>query len=213
VTSLKEKVRRLQRELNKASNGNEITGTMNKEDSNSDPTMEISLLQQELDDVRAMKKEREEALFAAKRQISELQSELSKLNRSTSEQERHTSIAQKDFSHKLAETANTIRLLEDKLKEKESQANKLVQEKSKLENYTKRSLETFKEKYMVALQSMKEEKRELENRLKMVQEKAEANEEIWRRDERLLSSAIFEVGVRIMDRTIQSQATPFSRSS
>jgi len=39
---------------------------------------EVSLLQQELEDVRAVKKQREEQLLAAKKQITEVQYELSK---------------------------------------------------------------------------------------------------------------------------------------
>ena len=36
-------------------------------------------------------------------------------------------------------------------------------------------------------------------------EKSERNQETWNREERLISSAMFELGVRIMDQKIQSQ--------
>lgn len=94
--------------------------------------------------------------------------------------------------------------MEDKLKEKESVINRLEQEKNKLENYTKRSLATFKEKYMSVLQQMKEEKRDLDLKIKANIEKAEQHHANWHREERLISSAMFEIGVRMMDRKIQA---------
>ena len=71
--------------------------------------------------------------------------------------------------------------------------NRLEQEKGKLENYAKRTLTAFKDKYMAALQGMKQEKRGLEERLASVTAKAEHNQETSRREERLLISAMYEV--------------------
>lgn len=71
--------------------------------------------------------------------------------------------------------------------------NRLEQEKGKLENYAKRTLTAFKDKYMAALQGMKQEKRNLEERLALVTAKSEHNQETSRREERLLISAMYEV--------------------
>ena len=74
--------------------------------------------------------------------------------------------------------------------------NRLEQEKGKLENYAKRTLTAFKDKYMAALQGMKQEKRSLEERLALVTAKSEHNQETSRREERLLISAMYEVSTR-----------------
>ena len=51
-----------------------------------------------------------------------------------------------------------------KISEMETSINRLEQEKSKLENYAKRTLSTFKDKYMAALQTMRAEKKSLEDK-------------------------------------------------
>lgn len=105
----------------------------------------------------------------------------------------------------------------------------MEQEKSKLENYTKKSLATFKDKYMAVLQTLRDEKEEMQQKMRAQLEKSERNQvrcqvwdqsccvrtdpcdspayiqETWHREERLISSAMFELGVRIMDQKIQSQ--------
>lgn len=111
----------------------------------------------------------------------------------------------KDLTQKVAATSNTVKLLEERLKERETIINKLQQEKAKLENFSKRSLETFKDKYMNILRTMQQEKKEFESVIQVQQEKLKSNQETWRREERFLSSALFEVGVKIMDRKIQAQ--------
>jgi hypothetical protein len=50
----------------------------------------------------------------------------------------------KEIAQKLAETSNTVRLLEERLKEKETTINRLEQEKGKIESYAKRTITTFK---------------------------------------------------------------------
>lgn len=143
-----------------------------------------------------------------------MQHELSQAQESNAEMSRTAdSGALKDLQQRLAETANTVRLLQDKLKEKESAINKVEQEKSKLENYTKRSLGTFKDKYMAVLQTLKDEKEDLQKKIRAQVEKSERNQETWHREERLISSAMYEHVVRIMDRKIQSQMQESSSNS
>ena len=225
VPSLKEKIRKLERELKAArSSGAAVESAGEAGAAAAADSADVALLREELEDAQRIRKEREEALFAAKKQINELNAELTKASRNAQDLEKHSTaaVALKESNQKLgkrpdhfavdllllefilAETSNTVRLLEDKLKEKETVINRLEQEKSKLENYTKRSLATFKEKYMSVLQQMKEEKKELDLKIKANIEKAEQHHANWHREERLISSAMFEIGVRIMDRKIQA---------
>ena len=117
------------------------------------------------------------------------------IDRAVADNERNSNSSHslRELSQKLAETNNTVRLLEDRLKEKESTINRLEQEKGKLETYAKRSLTTFKEKYLAVLQTIKDEKVELESKFKTLTEKMIRNQDAWHREEKLISSAMFEV--------------------
>jgi chromosome segregation ATPase len=217
VPVLKEQIKKLERRLlhRSTDEGNGGEGVSLSSD--------VVILQQELEDLKIIRKEREDALVSARKQVSDLQNELSKAAKAKEESDKNSSSAVanvqsakevKEMTQKLAATTNTIKLLEERLKERETLINKLQQEKGKLENYAKRSLDTFKEKYMTILKTMQGEKKELIERIRLQTEKMEKNAETWRREERLLSSALFEVGVKIMDRKIQSQLNePLSLSS
>jgi protein HOOK3 len=149
-------------------------------------------------------KAREDLLLSQKKRILELEDELSKAQQHQAhESESSSNHRVVEIESRLTASANTIKLLEDKLKEKETNINQLRQEKGKLETYAKRSLDTFKEKYMSTLKIMQAEKKEMADKMKAVVEKYEKGQETWRREERLMSSALFEMGLKIMDRKIQ----------
>jgi len=99
---------------------------------------------------------------------------------------------------------NTIRMLEEKLKEKEGANNKLQQDKTKLENFAKDSLKNFKDKYLKELTKSKTEKKEWKNKCNAMEKMNLRNEQTRDREERLLLSSMYEIGVRIMDRNIQT---------
>lgn len=112
----------------------------------------------------------------------------------------------------LSQRVNTIRLLEEKLQEKESTINRLEQDKNKLENYSKQALSTFKDKYIQALQKLKAEKKQLEENVNYLKSKNDKDQETHRREERLVISSMYEVGLRIMDRSIQAQVQTSTQS-
>lgn len=208
VASLREKLRRAERDLAATRSSAPLPA------GGGASSADLALLQAELDDTRRTKQEREDALLAAKKQLMEVQSDLHKMTRVNHELEQRqtagadskaAATALKEQETKLAQTTNIIKLLEEKMKEKESVINRLEQEKGKLESYAKRTLTAFKEKYMAALQGMKQEKRDLEDRLAAVTARAEANQETGRREERLLLGAMYDLGLRIMDKKIQHQ--------
>ena len=218
ISSLREKVHRLERELNVYKNTTSISDNMNNSTSaasyganNNNNNQELALLQAELDDIKNIKKERDESLITAKKQISELNAENHKLQRIITDLEQSNatnqaaSIAIKEIENKSNISASTVKLLEEKLKEKESTIDRLEQEKGKLESYARRTLSNFKDKYMNALTSLKDEKRGLEDRIKYLTSRHERNIETSRREEKLLASAMYEIGVRLMDRKIQEQ--------
>eukprot|EP01036_Dinobryon_divergens_P022096 gene22096-30331_t len=187
VAGLKEKLRRLQRKEREMG----ISSDVPKEDTDNESEM-LQLLRRDLQDEQNIRSQREEQLLQVQKQIQDQQQD-------SKDAERRINAQMKDLSNKLSESGQSIQMLEQRLREKEALADKLEQEKEKLENYAKRSLTTFKDKYMSVLHSFKEEKRVLEARL----QKLEATQDSWHREERMLSSAIYEVGVRIMDRRIK----------
>ena len=207
ATALKEQNKRLERELKVAkhaaaeggSGGSDLTKLQD----------DIALLTAELEDTKRAKKEREDLAFTLRRQLAELTAEYQKTAKALQESETSggpiNSAVAKEAEQQLSQRANTIRLLEEKLKEKETLINKLEQDKLKLETFAKKTVAGFKEKYMNVLHRITAEKKTLEGRLQAVILKNEKNQETHRREERLVLSAMYEIGVRIMDRNINAQ--------
>lgn len=84
------------------------------------------------------------------------------------------------------------------MKAKEAEVAKLVTDKEKLEAYTKKTLQKFQEKYLVALQDCKAKLKEKHDKIEALESRS-ANEKVAaKREEKLLSSAIFELGMGIM---------------
>ena len=121
VTSLRGKLKRVERELSHfKDNGTDVSRSVGS-------SAELVSLQSELEDANKAKREREEALLAAKKQLSDTQSELHKVNRahevlqqqSSSGENKEQGRVVKEQEKKLLQTENTVRLLEESLKEKE----------------------------------------------------------------------------------------------
>lgn len=211
----------------RSQNNAEGTGSANKPINKSESESEyhnIAMLKAELEDVKQAKHEREEMLLATKKLLHETQHELQKTTNALNESTKNypgadigsgningsaissvANKASKELEQKLAQTANTVRLLEDRLKEKEGFINKLEQDKNKLENFCQSTLTSFKDKYLTSLDKMKSEKKEVETRLSRVLSKHEKSRETFRREERLMISSMYEIGVRIIDKSIQDQ--------
>ena len=89
-------------------------------------------------------------------------------------------------------------VLEKQLADKNAEVAKLVNDKEKLEAYTKKTLQKFQEKYLVALQDCKAKLKEKHDKIEALEMRS-ANEKVaQKREERLLSSAIYELGLGMM---------------
>jgi chromosome segregation ATPase len=123
VTSLREKLKKAERDLV------QYRATGGAASNAQGPSDEIAALQAELEEVKKSKKEREDSLVSTKKLLSDVQSELHKVTRahevlqqsSAGAENKEQSRAIKDQEHKLLQTNNTVRLLEESLKEKEVQ--------------------------------------------------------------------------------------------
>jgi hypothetical protein len=133
----------------------------------------IDVLKAELEVSQTAKKEREDSLVTAKRQVAETNHELKKalatiemLNKKqTSQQDCQAQQAStKELETQLAIKENALLHLEELLKESETKLNTTEHHKEKLEIFAKRSLTSFKDKYMTALQRYKAEKTGLEEK-------------------------------------------------
>lgn len=206
IPKLKEKVKLLERSLAQYQSGNAGAASLTMDG------VDVSYLQAQIEDLKSQKTHSEHQLIQSRKQSHSLEQEVSALkqqlaNGSTAMTSGNAQDAKefKDLQMKAAVNQKAMKMIEEKLQEKESVINRLEQEKNKLENYAKRQLSTFKEKFMLTLQTMRNEKKELEDRINLQTMKFEKNQETWRREEKLLSSALFEIGVKIMDRKLQSQ--------
>mmetsp|Transcript_10368 Transcript_10368/g.19289 ORF Transcript_10368/g.19289 Transcript_10368/m.19289 type:complete len:153 (+) Transcript_10368:1406-1864(+) len=95
--------------------------------------------------------------------------------------------------------------LEKLLSDKNAEVAKLISDKEKLEAYTKKTLQKFQEKYLVALQDCKAKLKEKHDKIEALEQRS-ANEKIsQKREERLLSSAIYELGLGIMQKGMNNR--------
>ncbi len=93
---------------------------------------------------------------------------------------------------------DSIFKLQSQLSDKEAELSKLLSDKEKLEAYTKKTLQKFQEKYLVALQECKAKLKEKHDKIEALEMRS-ANEKVaQKREEKLLSSAIFELGMGMM---------------
>ena len=121
ITTLREKLKKVERELTQL----KMTGGSGGVESSA--SVEVQSLQVELEEMTRAKKEREEALLATKKTLSDTQSELHKATRTYEQLQEQSSSGQskemtklvKDQEAKLLQQGNTVTLLEESLKEKE----------------------------------------------------------------------------------------------
>ena len=88
--------------------------------------------------------------------------------------------------------------LTGELAAKEAEKTKISTDKDKLEAYTKRTLAKFQEKYLVALQECKAKLKEKQDKIEALENRSSSEKTAQKREERLLSSTIYELGLAIM---------------
>lgn len=82
---------------------------------------------------------------------------------------------------------------------------KLGSDKEKLEVYTKKTLAKFQEKYLVALQECKGKLKEKHDKIEALEMRNAAEKNTQKREERLLSSTIYELGLAIMQNRLKDR--------
>jgi protein HOOK3 len=95
--------------------------------------------------------------------------------------------------------------LKELLTKKESENKKIGSDKDKLEAYTKRTLAKFQDKYLVALQECKAKLKEKQDKIEILESRSATEKTSQKREERLLSSTIYELGLAIMQNRLKER--------
>lgn len=106
-------------------------------------------------------------------------------------------------SKKLRDEVSRLR---EELKKKEAEKEKLAIDKEKLEAYTKKTLSKFQEKYLVALQECKAKLKEKHDKIEALEMRSASEKTAQKREERLLSSTIYELGLAIMQQRLRDRS-------
>jgi len=101
-------------------------------------------------------------------------------------------------SEEVERLKTTVAGLTTQLKEEQERSKKISSDKDKLEAYTKKTLHKFQEKYLVALQECKTKLKDKHEKIEALEARQAAERSAQKREERLLSSTIYELGLAIM---------------
>ena len=95
--------------------------------------------------------------------------------------------------------------LKSELESRNKEIAKISLDKDKLETYTKRTLAKFQEKYLVALQECKAKLKEKQDKIESLESRSASERTAQKREERLLSSTIYELGLAIMQNRLKER--------
>ncbi len=127
-----------------------------------------------------------------------LREELEELKRKEVTQAAAAAAAAAEKAADTSQLQAEIDRLVGELAEKEAEKTKISSDKDKLEAYTKRTLAKFQEKYLVALQECKAKLKEKQDKVEALENRSSSEKTAQKREERLLSSTIYELGLAIM---------------
>jgi septal ring factor EnvC (AmiA/AmiB activator) len=108
-------------------------------------------------------------------------------------------------SSDVASLKSEIERLQEELGTKEKENAKISGDKDKLEAYTKRTLAKFQDKYLVALQECKAKLKEKQDKIEILETRSASERTAQKREERLLSSTIYELGLAIMQNRLKER--------
>merc|ERR1711935_677080 len=101
--------------------------------------------------------------------------------------------------------AAEVAALKNAMAKKEAENKKIGSDKDKLEAYTKRTLAKFQDKYLVALQECKAKLKEKQDKIEILESRSATEKTAQKREERLLSSTIYELGLAIMQNRLKER--------
>jgi len=102
-------------------------------------------------------------------------------------------------------SSSEVKNLKTNISRLKAEKEKLARDKEKLESYTKKTLAKFQEKYLVALQECKAKLKEKHDKIEALEMRNAAEKNAQKREERLLSSTIYELGLAIMQNRLKER--------
>ncbi|GMI33118.1 hypothetical protein TrRE_jg4669 [Triparma retinervis] len=90
------------------------------------------------------------------------------------------------------------------LKTSSGSITKLRADRANIEAYTKQTITRFQDKYLVALQGCRQKVKDERARAEQLEERMERDKASQKREERLLSATVYELGLRIMSERVKS---------
>lgn len=108
-------------------------------------------------------------------------------------------------SSEAAKLKSELDRMQEELAAKEKENAKISSDKDKLEAYTKRTLAKFQDKYLVALQECKAKLKEKQDKIEVLETRSASERTAQKREERLLSSTIYELGLAIMQNKLKDR--------
>ncbi|KAL7574836.1 hypothetical protein ACA910_010674 [Epithemia clementina (nom. ined.)] len=105
----------------------------------------------------------------------------------------------------VASDSEEVSRLKAELEARNKEITKISSDKDKLETYTKRTLAKFQEKYLVALQECKAKLKEKQDKIESLESRSASERTAQKREERLLSSTIYELGLAIMQNRLKER--------
>jgi len=102
----------------------------------------------------------------------------------------------------------SITRLKNELTRQQAEKEKLINDKEKLEVYTKKTLTKFQEKYLAAFQECKGKLKDKHQKIEALESRSKVEKTAQKREERLLSSVIYELGLSIMQQQLKDKRGP-----
>lgn len=108
-----------------------------------------------------------------------------------------------DSDAQMADLRVKLTHAEAELVDTHTQLERLGRERDRLETYSRESIQAFQRKFTSTLQNVNEEKEMLEGALERLADRCEFDRETFRREERLLLSALHSLGVQMMEMNVK----------
>jgi protein HOOK3 len=167
---------------------------------------ELSELRSQMEGEKEGESMAQEATLAAQaEQIKQLEEEKTRLVASLEGSSGGAAGAAAVASIEVDALKKQVAALQTSVEAKDKENEKVSSDKDKLETYTKRTLAKFQEKYLVALQECKAKLKEKQDKIEALEKKAANERSAQKREERLLSSVIYELGLAIMQNRLKER--------
>jgi len=152
---------------------------------------------------KAMRLEIENKALTEKLSVAEIANKKAMKKMKDEAVELRDELNNKSIEGTTSDTPENVSQLQDEIKKKTSELKKLATDKDRLETYTKRTLAKFQEKYLVALQECKAKLKEKHDKIETLEKRSAAEKSTQKREEKLLSATIYELGLSIMQQNLK----------